>query len=139
MKSPFVRIRDCDMLIYWQKPYSNDFTSYTIWAKTQFTRNRFYPFAANISLAKSYLRFTVHDLIQPPFYLKENNRVCFKIAAKNGHGSGNLSQQVCSRERMNPNCYMPKKVKQDSCKNMLPAQPRIERRNKDLVTVTWDK
>ena len=35
MTQPFMRNKDCDMLIYWEKPKSNnEFDSYTIWAQT---------------------------------------------------------------------------------------------------------
>lgn len=149
MKKPFVRIRECNMLIYWQEPYtaSIPFTSFTIWAKTQFTRSRYYPFAANINVGKSYLRFTVYDLVHKPFYLQRNSRVCFKIAAVNAVGTGELSEEVCNTQRMHADCFDPtavkkalqKKRRQESCENMAPAQPVIRHRDNGIVTVAWDK
>ena len=32
MESPFIRVKDCDILLYWKKPASVHYTSYSVWA-----------------------------------------------------------------------------------------------------------
>jgi len=40
---------------------------------------------------------------------------------------------------MNSDCYKKKQVSVDSCKNMMALEPRVERRDKDFATISWDK